>query len=350
MDILIDYLSFSSKIHSYPDIIDLLGLGDVVWIMGNPRHGWQEHSYFNGMHIYHGGREDIGVELSGIGCRTLESCWAKKFDWPGLLKLIMENRGDLNISRLDVACDDREYLDVKTITRYTSDRKYISKARRCVWMSGDEQEVIFGSSQSSTRLRIYNKALERGVPGKWTRVEFQLRDEAAESFIGNLILYKEDFGRTFAGILLNYLRYTTKAPDLNNHHNRLKTVKWWREFLGTSEKIKNLTIGGLEYNYSNLESFIKKQCLSSLKCFVEINGGSVDALLNMISDAKLNKRQEELIQTLRQIDTIEQNINFVQFKGGGNGVLSVFCPCKPLSRGLAAFPLFRIISTCLSWI
>jgi len=298
MDILIDYLRFTSKIHNLADILELLGLEKVEWIEGKSRDGWLYHGYFSGMHIYHGGREDVGVELSGVGCRTLESCWAKQFDWFKLIAYLIEHNGDMNVSRLDVACDDREILSLKKITEYTRDRKYISRARRRVWMSGDEEEVIFGSTQSATRLRIYNKALERGVEGPWTRVEFQLRDEAADSFMINLLAYK-DIGRTFSGVLLNYLRYTTKAPDPLNHHNRIRTVRWWDEFLGTSEKIRNVTVGGLEYNFSDLESFIKKQCLSSLKAYVELNGGSVDPLIKLISDAKMNRRQEELVKSLQ---------------------------------------------------
>lgn len=340
MDILIDYLRFTSKIHSLASIIDQLGLDKVEWMEGKSRDGWLYHGYFSGMHVYHGGRDDIGVELSGVGCRTLESYWNKQFDWFKLIAYLIENKEQMNVSRLDVACDDREILNIRKITDYTRDRKYISKARRCVWMSGDEEEVIFGSTQSSTRLRIYNKALERGVEGPWTRVEFQLRDESADSFMLNLMAYK-DIGRVFSGVLLNYLRYTTKAPDPLNHHDRLRTVRWWDEFVGSSEKIRNVTVGGLEYNFSNLENFITKQCLSSLKAFVEINGGSVDPLLKMISEARMNAKQEELVKRLKINDQyqcrkkddqagstpddpnftkhiIEQNINFVQFRGGEN--------------------------------
>lgn len=118
----------------------------------------------------------------------------------------------MNVSRLDVAGDDKsDGLNLDRITQQTRQRKYICKARRCVWMSGDEEEVIFGASSSSTRLRIYNKALERGVAGPWVRVEFQLRDEAANSFLANLLAREGRIGETYGGVLLNYLRY--QLPD-----------------------------------------------------------------------------------------------------------------------------------------
>ena len=85
-------------------------------------------------------------------------------------------------------------------------------------VAGDEEEVIFGASSSSTRLRIYNKALERGVAGPWVRVEFQLRDEAANSFLANLLAREGRIGETYGGVLLNYLRY--QLPDQCTHFSR----------------------------------------------------------------------------------------------------------------------------------
>lgn len=258
------------------------------------------HEFFGGMHVYHGGRDDVGIELSGSGCRMLESCNGNSFDWLGLFRYIMEQGDEMNISRLDVAGDDKDgVLTLGKITQQTRTRKYICKARRRVWMGGNEEEVIFGASSSSTRLRIYNKALERGVEGPWVRVEFQLRDEAADSFILNLLRLGE-IGPTYGGVLLNYLRYVTRCPeDSQNNYNRIPTVGWWSRFVGTAEKIKNITVGGLEYNYFNLESFIVHQCAGSLRAYVEANGGDVGPLLDVISKAKLSKKQEELLKQMK---------------------------------------------------
>ena len=231
MEILIDYLRFTSKIHSLADMVELLGLQDVDWLPGRARDGWLCHEYNNGMHLYHGGRDDVGVELSGAGCRMLESCNDNRFDWMALFEYLMSEGESLNVSRLDVAGDDKDgILSMKKLTRYAIERKYISKARRRIWMGGDEQEILFGAASSSTRLRIYNKALERGVEEHWIRCEFQLRDESADSFLLNL-LQKRDIGATYGGVLLNYLRFTTKAPvESDNHYDRIPTVGWWRRF------------------------------------------------------------------------------------------------------------------------
>ena len=231
----------------------------------------------------------------------LETCNRNSFDWIGLFSYIREQGDEMNVSRLDVAGDDKSGgLDLDRITQQTRQRKYICKARRCVWMSGDEEEVIFGASSSSTRLRIYNKALERGVAGPWVRVEFQLRDEAADSFLANLLAREGRIGETYGGVLLNYLRYTTSVPGFpETNYNRLNTVGWWDKFVGTAEKIKNIKVGGLEYNYFNLESFVVRQCAGALKAYVDVHGGDVGPLLDVISKARLSKKHEELLRQLR---------------------------------------------------
>ena len=301
IEILIDYLRFTSKIHNWVDLAEMLGLQKVEWEQGKARDGWLCHEFFGGIHLYHGGRDDAGVELSGAGCRMLETCNGNSFDWIGLFSYIREQGDEMNVSRLDVAGDDKSGgLNLDRITQQTRQRKYICKARRCVWMAGDEEEVIFGASSSSTRLRIYNKALERGVPGPWVRVEFQLRDEAADSFLANLLAREGRIGETYGGVLLNYLRYTTSVPGFpETNYNRLDTVGWWDKFVGTAQKIKNIKVGGLEYNYFNLESFVIRQCAGALKAYVDVHGGDVGPLLEVISKARLSKKHEELLRQLR---------------------------------------------------
>ena len=129
INILIDYLRFTSKVHNYVDLVELLGLEKVVWEAGKARDGWLYHEYFSGIHVYHGGRDDAGIELSGAGCRTLETCNGNSFDWLGLFRYIVDQGDEMNVSRLDVAGDDLDgVLKMPTLVQYTAQRKYISKA------------------------------------------------------------------------------------------------------------------------------------------------------------------------------------------------------------------------------
>ena len=295
MDILIDYFRATFKELELADLVEYLGLLDVNWIEGKPRDGWQRHDYFNGIHLYSMGRDDVGIELSGVGCRTVESLNDLAFDWISLFQWVTEQGSDANVSRLDVACDEKEgILDFDKLVKFTKSGKYISKARKRHWTDGDEQIIMFGSSASDTRLRIYNKALERETTGHWMRCEFQLRDNAADSFIANLLMHR-DLGFVYGGVLLNYLRYTVKAPDPTVSHNydSIKTVKWWSDFIQTSQKIHNVTVGGLEYNLETLHDFIERQCASSIRTYVEIWGSA--GLLDLASKAPFSAKQKQLL-------------------------------------------------------
>jgi len=299
MEILIDYLCFTSKIHDVGGLKELLGLNNIDFLVGKAFNGWSCCDYSNGIKILYGTRDDIAVNMSGSGCRFLESCNDNHFDWLGLFDYLKSEGDCMNISRLDLACDEKEgILDMKKMVHSTEHRKYISRARSKRWIAGDEECIIFGATTSDTRLRIYNKALERGVEGHWMRSEFQFRDEAADSAILNLIKFR-NIGRTYGGIMNNYLRFTTKNPELcAEHYETVKTTQWWQEFVGTSEKIKNIRVGGLEYNYMNLEDFITKQCASSLKTYIEANHGDISGLMEIVDKAKINKKQKDLLSAI----------------------------------------------------
>lgn len=74
----------------------MLGLQKVDWEQGKARDGWLYHEFFGGIHLYHGGRDDAGVELSGAGCRMLETCNGNSFDWVALFSYIREQGDEMN--------------------------------------------------------------------------------------------------------------------------------------------------------------------------------------------------------------------------------------------------------------
>lgn len=103
----------------------------------------------------------------------------------GLFQYLQDDY-NVHFSRLDVALDVTEQWmpSMRSICDYVAKRKYVSKFRRNIWTMGSEEFVFFGSPSSDVRLRIYNKALERGFADQhWIRFEYQLRNDAAEKFI-----------------------------------------------------------------------------------------------------------------------------------------------------------------------
>ena len=79
-------------------------------------------------------------------------------------------------------------LKLRTVQAFTRKRNYISRWKTYLIQEGSsEMAVIWGSSKSDFRLRIYDKTLEREVKGSidadkvpknWVRCEFQLRNDA----------------------------------------------------------------------------------------------------------------------------------------------------------------------------
>ena len=299
MHVLVDYLTFTDKGHSREFWVERLGLTDIRFILSKPRKPWTEILYYPGVQVYVCDDDGLcGVELSGSGCRLVETENRLDFDW---FELVSElTRYKAHISRLDIACDDREgILDLQKMYRHVKSHKYISRARRVIWTDGDEQSIVFGSPQSHTRLRIYNKALERGLEDEhWIRTEFQLRNEQAQSFVFNW-LNQENLAKTFAGVLLYYLRFTTAAPDKNRNNGRISTTRWWDAFLGECEQLPGIFLGGLEYNQEKLDKAIK-MCLSTVATFVRSQGGDMSKLVELISYAEINPQQQEFLDNLER--------------------------------------------------
>ncbi len=193
--ILYDWVSITSKIDSPQTLIELLGLNreGVVWEQVKGMHGYMDRLTFGGVNIHYNGREDMGVwlEMSGQGCRTFESFGSGDYD--GLFRYVLENPEELHITRLDVAFDDHSgILDMEQLKVDTLNDSYISKwsggsARIGHGESRGQDTIEFGSMKSAIFLRIYNKAAERGFSDRhWLRVELQMRDERARSFLSRM--------------------------------------------------------------------------------------------------------------------------------------------------------------------
>ena len=266
------------------------------------RYGWRDAMFYRGVTIYTGGRDDIGVNLSGRGCRTVESC-RLGFDWLGLLQHLLYNEKQKqgHISRLDIAADDHEgLLDMQKIFKYIATDRVICKAKFRTWTQGSEEHCYFGSPSSDRRVRIYNKALEQGKPEEhWIRAEMQMRDDAAVSFLLSLEAEGLQIGETYAGVLLNFLRFVSE-PVQGTHYDRAVVVRWWAKFLGTLRKLPVLHLPGDDYTLVSVYGFLERQASSSLRFWLDVHHGDMSDIIAMIEGAQLNKRQKEL---LRQIES-----------------------------------------------
>ena len=185
--VLYDWLSFTAKRSDPYYIVDLLGMKDVPWQFTKGARGYRDRLYFNAISIHFNGRDDMGVwcEMSGQGCRAFETLSTLDGDkWQALFATIVSEK--MNITRLDVAYDDHSgILDIDEIIQDTRKKEYVSKSDYWEIMESSKgQSLQFGSPQSDTLIRIYDKARERNCPEgeHWIRVELQLRRERAIAF------------------------------------------------------------------------------------------------------------------------------------------------------------------------
>lgn len=299
MDVLIDYLTASVKTRGVFEIMQYMKIDVNETTHRNSffsRFGMTGCYWFNGVKIHYG--KYCILDMSGSGCRTLETLMGDGFDWQEFILWLLT--GDGHISRIDIACDDNDdadpKLDMQKMIRHVIDKRYISKARFVTYIGGAEEQVLIGAPASDKRIRIYNKSMERGFGPErhWIRCEIQLRDEKANQFWMHWFFEKIPIGEVFAGTVLETFRFTDEFYDGSNS-DRLSVCCWWLDYLENVKRLRNLFYGGLVYNEMNVDRYIRHQAASSLKTFLGINGGDLSSLLEIIDKAKLNDRQKMLL-------------------------------------------------------
>lgn len=155
-------------------------------------YGYAYARWYDGIVYAWGGNNTIYIQMSGTGCCTWETTHPG-LAWERWIKQLQSTYATLHISRIDIACDTFGMLKLRTVQAFTRKRNYISRWKTYLIQEGSsEMAVIWGSSKSDFRLRIYDKTLEREVKGSidadkvpknWVRCEFQLRNDAAASFV-----------------------------------------------------------------------------------------------------------------------------------------------------------------------
>ena len=315
--ILVDYFSFSVSVGEFsaeseqnavylPDRIESkFFLRGLEFQERKGLYGYAYSRWYDGILYAWGGNGSVFVQMSGTGCRTWETIHPG-LTWERWISYLHATYASLHISRLDIACDTFGLLKLHTIQQYTRAGKYISRWKTYLIQEGSsEMSVIWGSSKSDFRLRIYDKTLERTVKGgaekdrvpkDWVRCEFQLRNAAASSFWRS---WQQcgSVGQTFFGILRNQLLYCTEYDGKNR--GRAVPVRWWDRLLGDSRQIPMAYDAGKDYNFDSLQRYIFHQAGASLRTYLTIVDGDLAPLMAGIRGAALNDRQRELIATVR---------------------------------------------------
>lgn len=310
---LIDYLAFSTTIDSPDSLFDLLGFeNDFIsnFQVLKGFYGYLHRLYYNGIHIHFNGSEDMGIclEMSGTGCRTFEQFgsgnYFKIFDY------ILSNK-EVHITRLDVALDDFEgYLDIETISFYIKSGKYVSRFRSFPYETNLSKSlknagdcVYFGSKKSNIMYRLYDKKAEQKAEDleHWVRLELQLRDDLALSFIDTLYnLSSQSISIVFFGVLNNYIRFVEPSATDSNI-SRAPLADFWAKFIEHFYKVR-LFKPADDFNEDNIERYVKSQCSSSIISFICLFGfDNFKSFILSRSQSALNKRHQAILD-LNNID------------------------------------------------
>jgi len=293
---IIDWLSVSSKIHGPSTWLDDLGFNDATFEQRPGFYGYRLRLHFDGVSVHYAGHsENMGtlLEMSGKGCRRFETSGTG--DYEAIFDDVKNNPGEMNITRLDIACDDLEgLLPLEYIANKIRRGEYVSKCREWgVEESSKGLTVSHGTKESDVYIRIYDKAAERGFKDgrHWVRCEMQLRHALAAKY-AQLILDGKSVGDLYCGVLRNYLRY---VEDDATRRWRCSISPFWNNFINHAEGIRIYEKPGVDYNLHNLHSYVVDQAGNSIWTLAQILGW--DGLRQKVEEKskKLNQNHRAIL-------------------------------------------------------
>ncbi len=312
--ILVDWFSATTKIYDPVSLMYYLGLNIDSFESLSGFYGYRERYYFGGISIHYDKRgeeeckeQSVLLEMSGQGCRQFETSSSVGF---GQLFADVEHK-DFHINRVDIAYDDIDkseggsgLIDIVKLARYTIHQRFVSKwqggtVTDSFKINGNNEPMIhaltvqFGSNKSDIKLRIYDKAQERGGLGyHWVRAEIVFRDERAAGFIHEL-MQGAPIGKLYGGVLRNYLRFIRSDAT---RRERCSTVGWWDKFLDGCEAVRIFTPKDVDYNLARIRHYVTHQAGNSIDTYIQCVG--VDNFLNDIKhrDSVITPEQQRVIR------------------------------------------------------
>ena len=318
MDALIDWISFTDLSTNEPEYVikKYLKLDiDIFSQQGYGIHGYKSCMKYDNIKVYYNGRagtadgfnrgtEFMGVyvSLSGDGVRQYVNL-GKHID--ELLALIYASP-DANITRLDLAVDDKEdnKLDIDNIinssrlglirTNSRNREEYIKN----IGQLAPAKTIYIGSRKSEQFIRIYDKAKEHYDPGKqlelynshWIRLEMVCRGERAKNaleFIINETAAGQSIGDCYAKILNGYMQFINND---DSNITRCSVAKWWIDFLDTLDKVKLYVTTRIKHVLERKLIWIHDNIAPLYSAIIE--GIGTNTALKLIQVAKTRRKKE----------------------------------------------------------
>ena len=290
-NILVDWITFSSKRHDVRSMIEFLGLTEVDFQKCSGRYYYASSFRFGNINIYFDGlNEDMGicVEMSGQGCRDFETFGTG--DWNSIFELYVVHKTQVNISRLDVAYDDFDgLLNLDKLISDTFLGYYTSRNKHWNIQKGSRGATVeHGDRGGSMYIRIYDKKAERHRDDleHWTRCELQMRDKLPGNFVDALLVDDVPIEELYFQVLNNYLRYL-EPSESDSNKRRWKTAPYWDDFLQTGVKRSIFVAPGVDYNLMGLHHFVIDSAGNAIKTYIDILGK--DKFFEYLSQVRKSK-------------------------------------------------------------
>lgn len=305
-EVLIDWLTFTVKGREVRDVISVfLGLDPELFsVTDYSMNGYRRVFRFSDIFVMDMPREDeffhdmgVCVSMSGNGCRSFEKFTAYS-DAPflSLFKLLQLN--DCNVTRLDVACDDREgALDMDLIIDKVRQNEIDSRmTRRSVVSSWDGisrngSTVYIGSESSAFRLRIYDKAAEQGIEDHWVRVEMVLRSNNSLSFVGHAAS-GVPVGQLAAQVLNDKFKFIERD---DSNISRCTVCSWWSDFVQEVSFLHLSVRKDVSHPIERVEQWVNHQVAPSLVMLNDTLGWAHLFEMIMAARDRLSDRQQCIV-------------------------------------------------------
>jgi DNA relaxase NicK len=247
--ILIDFLTFTVRSMKADDVIHgILGMDSSKFEhLARGLNYYSKSMVHNDIRVLYDGiygdKMGVCVNMSGRGCAAYTENTGESIT--SLLVRISKNP-DINITRIDIACDDiapdgdSGKLDLAKMWEYANEGRYrtrlLSRNNQESFKAGQDgaKTIYFGSPSSLYRIRIYDKAKQAGEAGHWVRFEITLKSYYAMQ-AASLLADSNDLGATVAGIISDKFAFI----ELNDTNiSRCSLADWWADFLGEVQEVK----------------------------------------------------------------------------------------------------------------
>ena len=317
----VDWLTFSVKKEDPNEVIrDYLGLDPALFQdTGYSLLGYNKVLRFSDICVCHEPRENqhfrnmgVCVSMSGNGCRAFETMsklgakdkqGTQSVAFPALFQLLTADE-TANVSRIDIACDDREgYLNMDEIIDRTRSNEINSRLlRRTINFSLNGKDkagatVYIGAPSSEFRVRIYDKALEQGVEGHWIRVELVMRSANANAFVEDMT-NSENVGKLAAQVINDKFSFIERD---DSNISRCTVCDWWQNFVDELDKVRLVSRDVIQHGVERIRSWIENQVGPSLYVLMKTMGIIDIYNIAASSAGRISAQQEALIMDFQSL-------------------------------------------------